>query len=343
MELDSLDASLATWPDLQTICNCTGLLVGNGASRAIWRNFAYDSLFERAQKVRNKPLGQTDLALFKAMGTSNFEQVLSALNTTVRVNAALAISSSSPLNRYYAIKEALIHAVRSVHIPWKLVQPSTLQALNAELRNYRTIYSTNYDLLNHWAIMDTPEGFEDLFRADSAFDISNTAAQGSRILYLHGGLHLIKNLDGSTRKRSAAGSSLLDGFAINTPGDVPLFVSEGSVQDKVSAIHDSDYLSWCHGELAGHEGALCILGHRLGPEDQHIVHGILQAGVKTLAISIHPLSEASIISQKQHYARLFAGQDVHLAFFDSTTHPLAAAELNVPVELLGPGKRRRSK
>lgn len=341
MELDPFDAGLCAWPDLKTSCDCTGLLVGNGASRAVWRNFAYDSLFERAQRVRNKPLGQTDLALFKSMGTNNFEQVLSALNTTVKVNAALAISSSSPLNRYYAIKEALIHAVRSVHIPWKLVQPTTLQALNDELRNYRSIYSTNYDLLNYWAIMHNPDGFKDLFWADSGFDVSNTVTQGTRILYLHGGLHLIKNLDGSTRKRSAAGSTLLDGFAINTPGDVPLFVSEGNAQDKLSAIRDSDYLTWCYGELASHDGALCIFGHSMGAEDQHIVHAIQQAGIKTLAVSVFPLSEASIISQKQHYARIFMGQGVRLEFFDSTTHPLGAAELNVPVELLGPSKRKR--
>ncbi|MNO77479.1 hypothetical protein D3C76_685920 [compost metagenome] len=343
MELAPFDATLATWPDLQATCNCTGLLVGNGASRAVWRNFAYDSLFELAQKVRNKPLGQTDLALFKAMGTENFEQVLSALNTTVKVNAALAISSSSPLNRYYAIKEALIHAVRSVHIPWKLIQPTTLQALNDELRNYRTVYSTNYDLLNHWAILHNPQGFEDLLPDDGGFDISNTAHQGNRVLHLHGGLHLIKNIDGSTRKRNAAGSSLLDGFAINTPGDVPLFVSEGTAQDKLSAIRDSDYLNWCYGELARHQGALCIFGHRLGSADQHILHAIQQAGIKTLAISIYPLSEASIISQKQHFTGLFANQGTRLEFFDSKTHPLGATALNVPVELLGPTKRKRGK
>ncbi|MNF39736.1 hypothetical protein D3C76_138180 [compost metagenome] len=343
MELQTFDANLAAWPALQSTGNFTGLLLGNGASRAIWRNFAYFSLFELAQKVRNKPLGQTDLALFKAMGTDNFEQVLSALNTTVKVNAALAISSSSPLNRYYAIKEALIHAMRSVHIPWKLMQPSTLQALNTELRNYRTVYTTNYDLLGPWARMHNPGGFDDLFRADSGFDISDTKPQGSRILYLHGGLHLIKNIDGSTRKRNATGSSLLDGFAINTPGDVPLFVSEGSVQDKLSAIRASDYLNWCHGELASHEGALCVFGHHLGDEDAHIVHAIEQAGIKTLAISIHPLSEASIISQKQRYSRLFAGKNVRLAFFDSKSHPLGAEALNVSVELLGVGKRKRSK
>jgi hypothetical protein len=160
---------------------------------------------------------------------------------------------------------------------------------------------------------------------------------------LHGGLHLIKNIDGSTRKRNAAGSSLLDGFAINMPGDVPLFVSEGNAQDKLGAIRDSDYLNWCYGELASHDGALCIFGHSLGAEDEHIVHAILQAGIKTLAISVYPLSEASIISQKQHFARLFIGRGVRLEFFDSKTHPLGAAELNVPVELLGPGKRRRSK
>ncbi|NBA94751.1 DUF4917 family protein [Pseudomonas sp. R5(2019)] len=339
MEPEAFDSALAHWPDLQT--RCSGLLLGNGASRAIWRNFAYESLFERAQRVRNKPLGQTDLALFKSMGTESFEQVLSALNTTVRVNAALAISSSSPLNRYYAIKEALIHALRSVHIPWRLVQPQTLQTINHELRQYERVYSTNYDLLCHWAVQQQPEGFADLLHTDEGFNSATIPAEGARVHYLHGGLHLLKNQDASTRQRSASASNLLDGFAINTPGDVPLFVNESTAEDKLRMIRGSDYLSWCYGELAHHQGALCIFGHSLGRSDDHIVAAIQQSGVKQLLISVFPLSEASIISQKQHYSRLFGAGGVSLEFFDSASHPLGDTGLNVPVELLGPAKRRR--
>lgn len=327
MELDAFDASLGQWPQLPF--QCTGLLLGNGASRAMWRNFAYDSLFERAQKVRNKPLGQTDLALFKSMGTENFEQVLSALNMTTRVNAALAISASAPLNRYYAIKEALIHAIRSAHIPFRFVSVDALQAIADHLRQYATVYSSNYDLLASWAMEQSPDGFDDLFDVDQGFDVRRTRSDATRMLHLHGGLHLIRQADGTTRKRTAVGSALLDGFAINQPGEVPLFVNEGRGEDKLRAIRQSDYLSWCHGQLAGHQGPLCVFGHGLSKQDRYLVEAIEQANVQQLAVSIFPLSDAWVSNQKQYFTALFPGRDVQ--FFDATSHPLGAPSLNVPV------------
>jgi len=335
-----LDASLHLWPDLNATHPSSGLLLGNGASRALWRPFTYFSLFEEAQRVRHKPLSLTDQALFKSLGSELFEPVLSALKTTVRINAALAISSSAPLNRYYAIKEALIHAVRSVHIPWRLLPIATLQVINNELRNYRSVYSSNYDLVCHWAVSHAPEGFQSLFNDDGDFDIRHTRGPGTRLLYLHGGLHLLKQQDRSSRQRSASGSQLLDGFAVNTPGDVPLFVNESNSDDKLKAIRSSDYLSWCLGELAGHQGGLCLFGQHLDASDRHLLEAIKQARPTHLAIAIRALSEASIISQKQHYAQRFAdAPHIPLYFFDASSHPLGLCDLEVAVPT--PVRKRR--
>lgn len=340
MPLD-FDASLASWPDLNARHPSTGLLLGNGASRTIWRPFSYFSLFEIAQRVRNNPLGVSDQALFKSLGSELFEPVLSALNTTVRVNAALAISSSAPLNRYYAIKEALIHAVRSVHIPRKLLPDTTLAALNTELRNYRSVFTSNYDLLCHWAVSHEPRGFLALFDEEGDFDVSRAHGQGTRLHYLHGGLHLLKTQDGGTRQRAASGSQLLDGFAINTPGDVPLFVNEDSSAQKLRAIRSSDYLTWSYAALASHNEGLCIFGHHLDRADNHLLQAIRQAKPAHLAISILPTNEAAIVSQKQHYARIFGeSADIALHFFDSSSHPLGRAELNVPAPAAITRKRR---
>ena len=343
MDSSHFDAALNHWRELPVAGQCSGLLLGNGASRAIWRDFAYDSLFERAQKVRNRPLSQTDLALFKSMGTQSFEQVLGALNTTVRVNAALAVSASGPLNRYYAIKEALIHAMRSVHIPWRLVKETTLQQINAELRRYSTIYTTNYDLLSHWAVWHAPDGFDDMLDVDQGFDASaaSPAAANHRIFYLHGGLHLVKNRDGTTRRRAAAASELLDGFAINVPGDTPLFINEGPSEEKLRSIRSSDYLSRCLHELAQRQGPLCVFGHQLGENDAHIVRAVQSAKVGHVAVAIFPLSDAWICSQKAHYTQVL-GEFADVTFFDATTHPLGAPGLNVPVEKQGPGWRSRA-
>ncbi|MFC6337274.1 DUF4917 family protein [Pseudomonas sp. CCM 7891] len=335
-DFQDVDAPLEDWSTLRDSTAFNGILIGNGASRAVWEDFSYDSLFENARTVEEKPLSQSELSVFEAMQTRSFEQVLGALKTTSRVNKALAISSAAPRNRYYAIKEALINTIHGVHIPWRLVQPSTLVTIHQELASYSTVFTSNYDLLNYWSILHVP-GIDDLFRnADASFDLRNTASDTTRILYLHGGLHLVRNLDGTARRLPTTDSTLLSSFAINntikTLDDVPLFVSEGKVEEKLKTIRSSDYLSFCYEQLLNHEGALCIFGHDLGPQDTHLVQAIRQARVKTLAISVFGRSEAFIRQQKRRYAGLFEGMDVQLRFFAARSHALGNPALSVPVE-----------
>ena len=337
-DLQDVDAQLEDWNALRSSAAFAGLLVGNGASRAVWDDFGYDSLFENARTVEEKPLSQSELSVFDALQTRSFEQVLSALKTTSRVNKALAVSSAAPRNRYYAIKEALINTVHAVHIPWRLVQSSTLGSINQELARYRTVFTTNYDLLNYWAIQHSPQAITDLFQGDEpGFDLSATATDKTRLLYLHGGLHLVRNQDGTARKLMSTEGTLLGNFAINntikTLDDVPLFVNEGPSADKLKTIRSSDYLSFCYEQLLGHGDSLCIFGHSLGKQDAHLVHALRQAKPKTLAISIYPRSAAFIQHQKRHYAKVFEGTGVELRFFDAKSHALGSPKLSVPVEV----------
>ena len=83
------DAELEDWNTLRTSTPCSGLLIGNGASMAVWHDFYYDSLFEKAKSVAEKPLSQTELSVFEALGTRNFEHVLSALKTASKVKKSL--------------------------------------------------------------------------------------------------------------------------------------------------------------------------------------------------------------------------------------------------------------
>ncbi|OLF55560.1 DUF4917 family protein [Pseudomonas chlororaphis] len=337
MDFQEFDTDLEDWNALRAGTPIAGLLIGNGASRAVWEDFAYDSLFENARTVEEKPLSPSELSVFEALQTRSFEQVLGALKTTSRVNKALAVSSAAPRNRYYAIKEALINTVHAVHIPWRLVQPATLAQINQELRRYRTVFTSNYDLLNYWAIQHDAQGLDDLFQgSDPSFDIGRGASDQTRVLYLHGGLHLVRNQDGTARKLGSTEGTLLGNFAINntlkTLDDVPLFVNEGPVADKLRTIRGSDYLSFCYQQLLSHGDALCLFGHALGPQDSHLVEALRQAAPKTLAISIYPRSKAFIQHQKRHYAQLFEGLEVTLRFFDAKTHALGAPALSVPVE-----------
>ncbi|MGE7993420.1 DUF4917 family protein [Pseudomonas sp. NPDC089554] len=338
--MPALDTQLANWPDLNQRHPCQALLLGNGASRALWKPFGYFSLFEEATRVRHRALGVSDQALFKALGTELFEPVLSTLNTTVRANAALAINSTAPLNRYYSIKEALIHAVRAVHPPFAVLPSSTLATLNQALRQYRSVYTSNYDLLLPWAVEQAPQGFARLFDDEGFFDVRRTASEGTRIMHLHGGLHLLKLPDGSTRQRVAQGAELLDGFAVNIPGEVPLFINEDRSPHKLRAIRNSDYLAWCLAQLAREHDSLCLLGQHLDASDEHLLEAIRLARPHHLSIAIRPLSEASIINQKQHFIDRFAeDKRISLHFFDASSHPLVDPTLAVAVPSGAIGRR----
>ena len=337
-DFQDIDAHLEDWSALRSSTAFSGILIGNGASRTIWEDFAYDSLFENARTVEEKPLGPSEFSVFDALQTRSFEQTLGALKTTSRVNKALAVSSAAPRNRYYAIKEALINTIHAVHIPWRLVQPSTLATINDELKHYATVFTSNYDLLNYWAIQHQPDGITDLFQGtEPGFDLSRTATEKTRLLYLHGGLHLVRNQDGTARKLMSTEGTLLGSFAINntikTLDDVPLFVNEGPPQDKLKTIRSSDYLSFCYDQLLGHDEGLCLFGHALGEQDSHIIHALRQAKPKVVAISIKPRSKAFVLHQKRHYAKVFEGTGSELRFFDSKTHPLGSSRLTVPVEV----------
>ncbi len=121
---------------------------------------------------------------------------------------------------------------------------------------------------------------------------------------------------------------------MNIPGEVPLFVNEDRSDEKLRAIRNSDYLSWCLGQLARESQGLCLFGQHLDSSDQHLLEAIRQARPQHLSIAIRPLSEASVINQKQHYIDRFgnlAGTQVH--FFDASTHPLGLAALATEMPL----------
>jgi hypothetical protein len=332
----SLDTNdLLDWNTvLETEMRWTGLLLGNGASRAVWDEFSYPSLYDRARSVQiANPLAAEDEALFAAFTTRNFERVLGSLKTAGTVARALGQSDSEIRTRYDHVQHALFEAVGSVHVPWEQVAGDTLRSIRSALRAYPAVYSTNYDLLVYWAIMHEDEGagFKDFFwGADHTFDPKDTAVSGNATLiyYLHGGTHLRALVDGGTRKHVAELGALLDAFPTSFESDdVPLLVSEGTAEDKLAAVLRSDYLSFAYGRLAEHTGGLVIFGQSLSDEDSHLVDLIntwrepWREPTPNIAISIRRTADPDEVRlEKLRYAALLPYVD--LFFFDPDTHPL---------------------
>lgn len=322
---------LPSWNEVAQKADWDGLLLGNGASVAVWPTFSYGSLFQMATSGHiSNPLTDADAQLFDHLESVNFEQVLGALALSKRVNESFQIGTSEVETAYERVKTALIESIHYVHIPWNRISQSSLLAIRNTLKGYSVVFSLNYDLLAYWAVMaEQPfKDFKDYFWTGT-FDIANTEVWGksTRMLWVHGGLHLYRDLWGQTFKQTAEGpgANLLERFGSGT--DItPLFVTEGSHQDKLQSIMRSDYLSFAFHELAEHDGPLVVFGCSLDDEDKHIVDAINRRQ-RTIAFSLAPGDEESVRAKKALILSRLSRPEVF--FFDASTHGLGDPGLRI--------------
>jgi hypothetical protein len=342
----SLDTpDLATWTAIrETELRWPGLLIGNGASIAVASSFAYPSLLAIARgQTIDHPLSDAAARVFDELQTTNFEYVLASLKLAARVSAAVDADVTPFAPLYEQVQQALYEAVAQVHVAWEVVAEQTLQRIRAELRNYESVFSTNYDLMTYWSIMreGDPNHFRDFFwGAGGGFDPADTevTAAATVVHYLHGGVHLRQTRDGGTRKQLAEGQNLLGQFSTDWASEeTPLLVSEGTSEDKMRSISRSDYLSFVYSGFARHQGNLIVFGNGLGDQDNHLARAInnwrsTPGSFRQIAISIRPqLDEAERRQEKARLAQRLPHAD--LWFYDADSHPLG--QPNVRPQLFG--------
>jgi Domain of unknown function (DUF4917) len=337
---------LLTWNAIRgTDVPWRGLLIGNGASIAVSSSFGYPSLLEVAASPNiDQPLRGGARQLFDALGTTNFEFVLASLKLAGRVCAATGVDYSAFPQLYRDVQQALFEAVGHVHVPWEIVAGRSLPRIRAELVRYKSIFSTNYDLLVYWAMMSEgdPDDFRDFFweLGGGPFDPANVEIWGAPavVYFLHGGVHLRRTTGGGTLKRAAVGGTLLSQFRTDwESAESPLLVSEGTSADKLLSISGSDYLSFAYSGFARHTGNLVIFGHGLGEQDDHLVHAMNEWNSppwnpRQIAVSVRgQLSEQQVRQEKARLAQRLPSAD--LWFYEADTHPLG--EPNVRPTLFG--------
>lgn len=343
------ERTLAPWSAVAEYANWTGILVGNGASIVVWPKFHYNSLFAVAtSEAVEHQLTDDDRALFDAFKTRNFEHVLASLKTAGQVAEALDVEFPVVEARYDSIQRGLFEAVHAVHVEWDYVSKRTIPELFEILRRYKYVYSTNYDLLLYWASMHEggPPFLDYFWGENKSFEVTDTEIwatreRWTRILFIHGGIHLRRLRGGGTRKVVAEHGSILEQFSTAySDEESPLLVSEGDSEDKLSSIRSSDYLTFAHQMLATHEGGLVIFGHSLSNEDDHLVAPMRTWRGSPIAISMRPTDdEDALIQAKDRYrSRLSPMKDV--VFFDASTHPLGNSDLAARAPLSGLFGRR---
>lgn len=295
------------------------LLLGNGFSIACKPDiFAYGSLFEEAKKTMSNELA----AIFAAMGTQDFEEVIRALQ-----HAAAIVSVYRPkfvttkallLADAEKLKTDLIQAVAGRH-PARPndIADERYTACRTFLSNFvgeganGKIYTMNYDLLLYWALMHKEEdvlarielAHDDGFRKDQEdYDApyvewqGEGAAHGQNIHYLHGALHLF-DAGHQLQKYTwvNTGKALVDQANEALKKNLfPVFVAEGDSKSKLTKIQHSAYLHHNFKSFAGvcqtksREGtALFVYGHSFAKNDAHVLNMIGSGKIAHLFVSLY--------------------------------------------------------
>lgn len=350
----AVSAALEDWPSVERDlpADNRGLLVGNGASMAIWPRFGYTSLYDIAcDPLRPVHLDTPDKLIFDKMETRNFEAVLSGLITAGNIWKAFDKPNNDIddlRDSYRRIRNSLVSAVRDVHVPYDKITATMKTDLRNIFARYEYLYSTNYDLLVYWCMMDDATRFKDFFWTRNPdenlvrFDVADTDLWNqacTKVLFLHGALHLYRDTIGTFKKVGGEQGTLLQQFDFGEA--LPLFISEGTYKDKQSAIARNNYLSFAYSRFSKHRGSLVVFGHSLTEAyDKHITDAINKwrrydqkrfAGRtirRVIAISMLPTMDPHIIIQEKTRLHRELG-NYELRFFNSQTHPLGTGAFAV--------------
>ena len=353
------EVTVLPWSELEEEFAGTGspggggaLLLGNGFSQNIWSGFGYRRLLDCS--------GLSGVAGELFGDRTNFETVLAELAVTERVLgvAAPAHTEIGEQLRELAseVRDGLRAAVDNVHPELRdlVVEESRdgsdgfkrrVNVITDRVEDYlcrhSSIFTTNYDLLCYWPVVSGRAA--DLFPGGDPFSLARAEGWAtfwsSAIYFLHGSLFLWRDLAEGTREgKYLAGSnadSLLNEIRRHlADGErAPLFISEGTSEDKVSRIGASPYLRFCSRQLQRNHRPLTVLGHSLSEVDQHICDAIQDGNSahRRVAVGVWVAPEGNrdqlIIQARELRGRLPRCQDI--VFFNSAEHPLTSPDLHV--------------
>jgi uncharacterized protein DUF4917 len=320
------------WEDLRGEFDDT-LLLGNGASIAFDGRFSYRSLYESAQAEDRITEGLSNV--FKHLKTTDFEKTLRVLWHAQSVNEALEVSDNATSEVYRDLRSALIETVRSIHVEYADVA-ERLDGPASFLSHFSSVFSLNYDLLVYWAIMFQnsvernrikdcflPEEFEREWQFLRRPYKDNDKA--TLVFYPHGNLALGRGLLGAERKILAEdGENLLETiFQYWKMELTPLYVSEGTSEQKLDSILSSPYLaSVYHDAMRESANTVTVFGCSLDKNDQHIIDGLMNGTPpERWAIAVDPEDEDLDVFFTEIRRRLkkAAHREVEVLLFDRTS------------------------
>ena len=313
--------TLRDWSEISHI-PMPNFLFGNGLGRTYCEKFSYHSLLE---SIGDAPVGRYACAkdIFSKLNTVNFEEVLRAIFHAYQVSID---NQDATKTLYLDVRKALISAVSSVH-----PKPSEIPShkIGACLASFESIFTTNYDLLTYWAILDGwSDTFVDYFWRSGVFNPREVEVYRGKkpIHFLHGALHLQSEGISDARKVSLKMEAGVEGaFDSAFVERFPLFITEGKSALKLSRIRGNCYLNFCYEQLSRSKGGLVVYGHELSPEyDGHIIDALKMSENRQIAVSVFTgLNSAKKEAFMHSVLAQFAGSGVEVIFFESSSHPIA--------------------
>jgi hypothetical protein len=304
---ESNENHIFPWNDVDNTA-WNSLIVGNGASIAMHREFCYSDLYEVANSQGYLP---SSVQIFSNLKSNDFEYVLMACWYAERVNLALGSPSKEVESAYGEVRDGLIKAVHYVH-PAHAVVSSGLENVAVFAKKFPTIISLNYDLMLYWAMLQFNEKneiwFKDAFiKGEFQKDFGYlrnphpNATGASLVFYPHGSLSFARDYFGKESKISASSGGLIEAITDGwISGEfIPIFVSEGTSEQKVSSIRRSRYLSAVYEDVLpklGHN--VVVYGWSFEGRDQHVLEAIAKNPPSKIAVSVYTDQP---VSRQQEY------------------------------------------
>lgn len=318
---------IVNWGDIEDDYDGT-VLLGNGASIAVDDSFNYGSL--KKHSIDNGLFTEDVEKVFSFFHTDDFELILRIVWQATNVNKSLEIEDNKTEEAYRHVRDCLIAAVRDIHSDHDEISDK-LPRIYEFLKKFNTVIPLNYDLIVYWSMMygmDVEDGhaFKDCFNR-SEFDDDwkkyREKIRGQKscslVFYPHGSLILARDKIENERKISSNGLSLLDSILEKWERGsyVPLFVSEGTKDQKIKSIQNSYYLNTVFREvLSSLPNNLVIYGWGLGEHDMHIIQRMAKSGISRVAISVFGNDQAYCNRVNKIIKDEF-GDKCEIVFFDS--------------------------
>jgi hypothetical protein len=302
------------------------LLLGNGFSMSYNKDrFSFTSLLDSAVSKGYIKKSSAIYEIFKEFDTKDFEEVIKLLESSVKVLKKYGVLHRSNekeiLDDSIALKKHLVEIITNNH-PAKITDVLEEEYLNCAnfIKYYERVYTLNYDLLLYWTTiklmdfiseskieqsnLDTSDGFheDDEFGKEYVKFGNDSSKQG--IFHLHGALHIFDKKNKIIKNTfSRTGVDLREQTLQNLKDDIyPIFVSEGTSEQKQSKIIHNAYLNHCYKSF-GSIGRikvpsnLIVFGTLLKTNDAHIKEAILKNKIKNIYFGISTEEEKESLNE----------------------------------------------